>query len=249
MLIVISPSKSINFKSGEMRTGATTPRFEQEAGDLISRLSAFRADEIAKKEKVSLRIALSAYESIQTFPLPSTIRKEAVFAYSGNVYDKLHAKDLDETTLQFLQRHLCIFSALYGLLRPLDRIKPYRLDMGSGLIPDLYPFWKEKVTRSLVDLLKENDYLLVNLASAEYFRMIDLKALPRQTRIITPVFQQQKNGKLSTNSLFAKQARGWMLRFIAKNQLTEPYGMQAFDDAGYLFNPRLSSQNEWYFTK
>ncbi|MDR1556928.1 MAG: YaaA family protein [Tannerellaceae bacterium] len=249
MIIIISPSKSINFKTPGTRGDATVPRFEQDAAQLMSLLSVFRADEIAEKEKVSIQMALATYEYIQTFPMQAAIRKEAVYAYSGNVYDKLNVEGLNEEALQFLQGHVCIFSALYGILRPLDRIKAYRLDMGTRLVPDLYTYWKEKVTQTLIDMLEENDYLLVNLASAEYFRMIDLKSLPRQTRILTPVFQQEKNGKLTTNSLFAKQARGLMLRFIAENKLTDPSCMQAFDAAGYFFNPLLSSPDEWYFTR
>jgi cytoplasmic iron level regulating protein YaaA (DUF328/UPF0246 family) len=247
MLIVISPSKSINFETPSTRKDATSPRFEREAGQLMSLLSVFRADEIAAKEKVSIRIALSAYEYIQTFA--AGIRKEAVFAYSGNVYDKLRAESLSEEALRYVQEHVCIFSALYGLLRPLDVIKPYRLDMHSGLIRDLYAFWREKVTQTLANRLEANDYLLVNLASAEYFGMIDQKLLPRQTRIITPVFQQERNGRLTVNSLFAKQARGWMLRFLAENRLSDPCDMQAFDAAGYFFDPLLSGRDEWRFTK
>jgi cytoplasmic iron level regulating protein YaaA (DUF328/UPF0246 family) len=249
MIIIISPSKSINFKGNGVSAGATAPRFEADADYLASLLSVFRADEIAEREKVSIRLALSTYEFIQTFPMPSTVQKEAVFAYSGNVYDKLNVAALKEDSLKFLQNHLCIFSALYGILRPSDRIKPYRLDMGSRLIPNLYGYWKDKVTATLSGLLENNDKLLINLASAEYFKMIDLQALPRRTRIITPVFQQEKNGKLTTNSLYAKQARGLMLRFIAEHKLSDSSCLQAFDAEGYLFTPHLSDENNWYFTR
>jgi cytoplasmic iron level regulating protein YaaA (DUF328/UPF0246 family) len=215
----------------------------------MSSLSGFRADEIAEKEKIGIKIALDTYEFIQTFQAQSIPQKEAVFAYCGNAYNKLNGKELDEKSLLFLQKHLRILSALYGILRPLDKIKPYRLDMNSKLIADLYGYWKNKVTSALVDSLEANDYLLVNLASVEYFKMIDLKALPKQTRIITPVFQQEKNGKLVSNSLYAKQARGLMVRFIAENQMTEPSYLQAFDSEGYFYNPRLSNENDWYFTR
>ncbi|GAB6010878.1 YaaA family protein [Viscerimonas tarda] len=247
MIIILSPSKSIDFKTNEIRKDATLPQFQQEACYLMSLLSGFRADEIAEREKTSLKIALDTYWFIQTFP--STPEKEAVFAYSGNAYSKLNGKELDEISLLFLQKHLRILSALYGILRPLDKIKPYRLDMNSKLISDLYGYWKNKVTATVAGLLKDNDGLLVNLASVEYFKMLDLKALPKQTRIITPVFQQEKNGKLVSNSLFAKQARGLMLRFIAENQITEPTYLQAFDSGGYFYNPRLSNENDWYFTR
>jgi cytoplasmic iron level regulating protein YaaA (DUF328/UPF0246 family) len=249
MIVVISPSKSIDFNGRAGCGGATVPRFEAEADALIERLSVFRTDEIAEKEKVSIRLALSSYEFIQTYFMASTVRKEAVFAFSGNVYDKLGVATLAAGSLAFLQDHLCIFSALYGLLRPLDRIKPYRLDMGSRLLPNLYACWKDKVTATLSGLLKADDYLLVNLASAEYFKMLDLSSLPGRTRIITPVFQQEKNGKLTTNSLYAKQARGLMLRFIAEHKLSDPASLQAFDAEGYFFMPQLSDATHWYFIR
>jgi cytoplasmic iron level regulating protein YaaA (DUF328/UPF0246 family) len=249
MLIILSPSKSINFKERVVSKNTTTPRFEADADYLMSLLSEFRAIEIAEKEKISLKMALSVFEFIQTFAVQSTVQKEAVFAYSGNVYNKLNVAGLDENSLMFLQKRLCILSALYGVLRPLDKIKPYRLDMTSKLIPDLYKYWRDKVTASVIPLLEENDYLLINLASVEYFKMIDLKVLPKQTRIITPVFQQEKNGKLTTSSLYAKQARGLMLRFIAENQLANPEYLQAFDSEEYFYNPHLSDENNWFFTR
>jgi cytoplasmic iron level regulating protein YaaA (DUF328/UPF0246 family) len=249
MIIVISPSKSIDFSAGRRHSGATAPRFAQDAASLMELLRGFGADEIARTDRLSIRMALSCREFIQTFPLPSTPEKEAIFAYSGNVYGKLNAATLSETSLEFLQRRLCILSALYGLLHPLDRIKPYRLDMASKLIPDLYGRWKDKVTATLAERLEANGYVLVNLASAEYFRMIRLSALPARTRIITPVFRQEKNGKLTTNSLFAKQARGLMVRFIAENQTVRPEDLQLFCEDGYFHNPLLSDGDTWCFTK
>ncbi|GHT29277.1 UPF0246 protein [Bacteroidia bacterium] len=249
MLIVISPSKSIDFKEIGIYKGAGLPLFLKEADSLMAKLAGFRADEIAEKEKISIKMALAAYEFIQTFPSEQVVQKEAIFAFSGNVYDKLDAGGLDASALNFLQKHLCIFSAMYGVLRPLDRIKPYRLDMSSGLIPNLYAFWRDKVTTVVSQLLKENDYLLINLASVEYFKMMDLKLLPSQTRIITPVFQQEIKGKWTTNSLFAKHARGLMLRFIAENKITNPERLQSFDAEGYFYNPLPSDTNTWYFQK
>jgi cytoplasmic iron level regulating protein YaaA (DUF328/UPF0246 family) len=163
------------------------------------------------------------------------------------VYDKLNVNGLSDESLLFMQKHLRILSALYGILRPLDIISPYRLDMNSKLIPDLYGYWKDKLVNPALKLLEENDYLLINLASVEYYKMLDLKALPKQTRIITPIFQQEKNGKLTTNSLYAKQARGLMLRFIAENKITDPTHLQAFDAEGYCYVPQLSDEKHWYF--
>ncbi len=249
MIILLSPSKSINFKTTPNRLGATVPAFEKEAGQLGALLAGYKTGQIAEMEKVSVRIALSAYEYFQTYSTGLSPRKEALFAYSGNVYDKLDAASLDEKSLQYLQDHLCIFSALYGVLRPSDLIKPYRLDMNSTLVPDLYAFWKQKVTGLISRQLKKNNHLLVNLASQEYFKLLDLKSLPSKTKIITLVFQQEKNGKLTTGSLYAKHARGLMARFIAENEITDPEHLQGFDSEGYMINYRLSGNDTWYFTR
>ncbi len=249
MLIILSPSKTVNFKQEIVDIKFTLPLFEKDANELNSQLLTYVADEIMQKEKVSLKIARLTYENIQTFSLKNTVGKPAVFTFDGNVYNKLRVKDFRKEELTFIQNHVRIFSALYGILRPFDLINPYRLDMKSKLINGLYDFWREKVTREIIRLLSKDDKMLINLASTEYFKLIDLKQISNDVRIITPVFQQEKNGKYVTNALFAKHARGLMTRFIAENQIDNPEYLKAFDSEGYYFNPHLSKKDEWYFTR
>jgi cytoplasmic iron level regulating protein YaaA (DUF328/UPF0246 family) len=249
VLLILSPSKSVNFVSEEIQVESGRPLFEKEAARLHAGLKDYTVDEILRKEKVSLKIARAAYENIQLFSLKNTSQKPAIFAFDGNAYDKLRVRDFDRKELNFLQNHLRIFSALYGILSPFDLIKPYRLDMGSKLIDGLYDFWREKVTAEISRLLSKDDRILVNLASNEYFKMIDVKKLPVGTRIILPVFQQEKDGRYVTNALFAKHARGLMTRFVTEHEISAPDYLKAFDAEGYYFNPHLSEKDEWYFTR
>lgn len=249
MLIVLSPSKTIDFNTPALSDEATGVLFPDEARELMLRLSSFSMEEIMAAEKVSPKIARDTYGYIQSFPLSLSKEKEALYAYTGNVYDKLDVATLDAEALRYLNGQLRIFSALYGILRPSDRIKAYRLDMNSKLLSGLYAFWKEKVTAQVAAELESGSRCLVNLASAEYFKLLDLKALPGDTRVITPVFQQEKNGRLTTNSLYAKYARGLMLRFMAQHRIEDPEHLQAFDMEGYCFRQDLSDEGDWYFTR
>lgn len=247
MIIVISPSKSINFHKPSPVESGNKALFEADAIYIISQLSHYKTEEIIKKEKVSAKMALAAFEYIQTFNFQSTKQKQAIFAFSGNVFNKLNASTLNVSEIKLAEKKLRIFSALYGILKPLDFIKPYRLDMGSGLLPNLYDFWKSKVTQEINKELDTDD-ILINLASIEYFKMLDINKL-RSTRIITPVFKQEIKGNLVTNSLYAKQARGLMVRFILKNNISDPEHLKAFDSENYFFNPHLSKKDEWVFTR
>jgi Uncharacterized protein conserved in bacteria len=249
MLLVISPSKSMDFKHAASITENTNAMFQTEADELMNQLKGYSSKEIMEKEKIGVKLALTAFEYIQTYFSEKPSPKPAIFAYSGTVFNKLQISSISEVHLSFLQDHVLIFSALYGLLKPFDLIKPYRLDMNSNLVTELYPFWRKKVTEKIIPLLEKENNLLINLASAEYFKMIDPKQLPKNTRVITPVFRQEIKGKLSVNSLFAKQARGLMLRFIIENEISDPEYLKAFDLEGYYFDPRLSSTKEYAFTR
>lgn len=249
MLIILSPSKSVNFKSEKIPVNMTLPLFEKDSLEINTGLTGHSVTDIMEKERVSLKIARTTYEYIQTFKLKNTERKPAIFAFDGNVYDKLKVREFNEKELSIVQKHVRIFSAMYGILSPFDSIKPYRFDMISKLSGGLYDFWKDKVTTEVIRLLKKDDGILVNLASSEYSKMIDFKKLPKNCRIITPVFQQEKEGKYVTKSLYAKYARGLMTRFIVENNITDPEYLKGFDSEGYYFNPYLSKKDEWYFTR
>ena len=247
MLLILSPSKTMNFDLLYPQVGAGLPLFAKEAAELMIQLKDFSIDDILQKEKLSLNLARSTYEHIQSFEFENTPEKPALFAFDGTVFDKLQASNLQERELLFLQNHLRIFSAVYGILSPFDCVRPYRLDMKSELVKGLYDYWRQKVTDELIRLLPENDFILINLASNEYFKMIDRKRLPSQVRIVTPVFKQEIKGRLATNGLYAKYARGLMTRFIAENAISDVELLKAFDLEGYFFNPHLSGENEWIF--
>ena len=249
MLIILSPSKTINFHTPAPPFETTWPIFSSKANKIITSLRHFSAEDIAQRERVSLKIAFTTRNYFHSFSTTQHVGKPALFAYTGNVFDKLNPATFSEDDINYTQEHLRIFSALYGVLRPMDIIQPYRLDMNSKLIDGLYDIWQEQVTKEISKLLKTDDNTLINLASAEYFKMLNQKQLPANCKIITPVFKQEHNGKYTVNSLFAKQARGWMSRYIIENRISNPEHLQGFTEGGYYFRPELSNNKEWIFTR
>ncbi|MBP1638858.1 MAG: hypothetical protein H6Q17_441 [Bacteroidetes bacterium] len=249
MQIVLSPSKTIDFHTPAPSFETTQPLFASTANRLMAELRHFTAEEIALREEVSLKIAFASQEYAHSFSTMPGCGKPALFAYTGNVYDKLHPATFGENEVKYAQEHLRIFSALYGLLRPLDLIQAYRLDMNSQLIEGLYDVWRKPVTEAAIKAVQADDNVLVNLASAEYFKLLDVKKLPAGCRIITPVFKQEHHGKYSVKSLYAKQARGWMAHFIIENRITDPEYLQGFSEEGYYFCPEMSKKNEWVFIR
>lgn len=249
MLIVLSPSKTIDFDKESPLINQSAPLFLKEAQELIAKLSEYSVEEIMEREKLSFKLAQQTYEYIHTYSLSLSKDKEAIYAYTGHVFDKLDAVTLDDAAMGYLNSHLRIFSALYGVLTPSDSIRAYRLDMNSRLVPRLYDYWRDKVTRVVATDLRKHKNILINLASAEYFKMLNLKKLDSSIRIITPIFQQEKNGKLVTNSMYAKQARGAMVRFLAMHQIEDPKYLKAFTDEGYYFDAEMSDEHTWYFLR
>ncbi len=249
MILLLSPSKTMNFRGVASPAKISLPLFAKEAEALMRDLQLFSASDIVQREQLSVRLAFSTYESYQRFFVADQPSKAALFAYSGTVFDKLNPVTFTDEQRAFAEDHLRIFSALYGWLRPFDAIRAYRLDMNSGLIADLYSFWRECVTSVLMDTIGADDGVLINLASAEYFHIVDERKVAASCQLITPVFKQEKQGKLVINSLYAKEARGLMTRFIIENQLTDHKHLKAFMEQGYLFSTNLSSQNEWVFVR
>jgi cytoplasmic iron level regulating protein YaaA (DUF328/UPF0246 family) len=177
---------------------------------------------------------------------------QALLMFNGDVYQEMKAPTFSPEQFEYAQQNLRILSGVYGLLKPLDLIQPYRLEMGIpisiGNKKDLYDFWKSKITSKLKEELSNNgQQTLINLASNEYFSAIDTKKL--KIRIITPSFKENRNGQYQMISIFAKKARGLMCRFIIENQITDPEEIKAFDLGGYFFNNDLSKENNWVFTR
>jgi hypothetical protein len=254
MLTVISPAKTLDFETAPTTRRATQPEFIEQASALVDDARGLSPEDIAGLMGVSETIAALNHRRFMNFSTPFSLdnAKQAVLAFKGDVYTGLEAETLDSAQLRFAQKHLRILSGLYGMLRPLDLMQPYRLEMGlrfdnSGG-SNLYQFWGDRITDSLNrDIGKSGSRVLVNLASNEYFKSVRAGALDAD--IITPVFKDLRGGKYKVISFFAKKARGQMARFIIEKSLNEPAGLKRFRTDGYRYNKAESTAREWVFTR
>ena len=255
MILVLSPAKSLDFETPAPTSVQTQPRHLKEAGALMKLLKPLGPEGVASLLGISADLAaLNAgrYHQWRT-PFTAANAKQAVLAFDGDVYGGLDAPSLGEADLAFAQDHLRILSGLYGVLRPLDLIQAYRLEMGTRLANakgrDLYAFWKETVTRELARELSEGggEPVLVNLASEEYFKAVDPAGLG--ARVITPVFQEWKHGEYKIISFFAKRARGLMARHAVTKRLVDPEGLKRFKAEGYAFDRKASAGDRWVFRR
>ena len=254
MLIVISPAKSLDFKTPPVIEDYTIPEFLTESEKLISRLRTLTPKKISALMGISDDLGELNFQRFQSWHLPFTPEnaKQAILAFNGDVYQGMQAATLSEEKLKLTQSKLRILSGLYGVLKPLDLIQPYRLEMGTKLkyysSADLYAFWNQLIVKKINEAVTESgSNVLVNLASAEYFKSIDRKKL--KAALVTPDFKEYKNGDYKMVSIFAKRARGLMSRFIIENDITDPADLVAFDTEGYAFNPRLSKSGNPVFTR
>lgn len=254
MLIVLSPAKSLDYDTPPHVEAATEPRFMQQSGELIGILRQRTPQEIAALMDLSDKLALLNVERYARWSAaPDAARsKQAVLAFDGDVYDGLSARTLSAEDLQWAQAHIRILSGLYGVLRPLDRMQPYRLEMGTALANpagrDLYAFWGGRIAESLnTDLAGETTPVLVNLASEEYFRAVCPKSL--RARVVTPVFEDEKAGRHKIISFYAKKARGLMARWATVRRVTDVEALKGFDSAGYRFEPGASTTDRWVFRR
>lgn len=254
MLIVISPAKSLDFKTKPTTQEYSIPEFLNESEKLVTKLQKMSAKKLSGLMNISADLGNLNYERYQTWHLPFTPEnaKQAVLAFNGDVYTGLDAPALSEEKLKLAQHKLRILSGLYGVLKPLDLMQPYRLEMGTkfgvGRAKDLYSFWGNKITKNIQEAINESgSKILVNLASNEYFKAIDAKKLDAE--IVTPAFKDMKNGEYKMISFFAKKARGLMTRFILENNIENATDLQAFVAEGYVFNPRLSKPGKPVFTR
>lgn len=254
MLTVISPAKTLDFSTPPRALKATQPQFLVRAAELVEDARALNPEQIQDLMSVSTSIAELNHQRFMDWGLPFTSKnaKQSLLAFKGDVYVGLDAQSLDTAQMNFAQKHLRILSGLYGLLRPLDLMQPYRLEMGLSFAnrggKNLYEFWGDSITSALdVQLQKSGTRVLVNLASNEYFRSVQSRALDAD--VITPVFKELKGDRYKVVSFFAKRARGQMARFIIDNELNEPEGLKKFRAAGYRYNKSESSAREWVFTR
>lgn len=253
MLIVVSPAKTLDYESPVPTQTATTPDFLEDSHELIDQLKQLEPHQISNLMGISAKLGELNAERFQQWQTPFTHEnaRQAVLAFKGDVYTGLAADQFSEADFEFAQKHLRLLSGLYGLLRPLDLMQPYRLEMGTRFEnkrgKDLYAFWGNKLTEALNSELTADDGVLINLASNEYFKAVNKKTL--KGTVITPQFKDWKNGQYKIISFYAKKARGLMSAYIIRNRLTQVEDLKGFDVDGYAFNPELSSDKEWVFTR
>ena len=252
MKLVISPAKSLNYESALPTTLSTDSRFLDEAQQLNKLLKKKSPKALSELMRISPNLGQLNYERNQDWATPFTAEnaRPAIYAFSGDVYRGLDAYTIPTSKLETLQNSVRIISGLYGLLNPLDLVQPYRLEMGTklpvGKAKNLYEFWRKKLTTALNEELKEGE-LFVNLASQEYFKAIDVKAL--KVPVIHIDFKEFKNGQYKTIAIFAKLARGFMTRHIINNAVDAVDGLKTFTTDGYAFDANLSTDTKLVFTR
>lgn len=252
MLGVVSPAKRLDWDPVNGET--TIPALHSEAEKLVKTARNLTLGDLQKLMHLSPDLAKLNRDRFKTFEMDpdAFATRPAVYAFAGDTYVGLEAKSLDPDEITWAQDHLRILSGLYGVLRPLDAIQPYRLEMGSRLKTrrgkNLYEFWRDTLSKNLnAQAAEVGTDTLVNCASQEYFGAVDLKAL--KLRVITPVFMELKNGKPKIVSFFAKKARGSMARFMIQNRLTEAESLKDFDLGGYAYQPDMSEGDTWVFLR
>ncbi|ELS05005.1 hypothetical protein Xen7305DRAFT_00047430 [Xenococcus sp. PCC 7305] len=258
MLILISPAKTLDFETPSSISTYTQPDFLDKTSQLVGQLRQLSPTEISSLLKISPKLGELNNQRYQTWQqsCDRNNSKQAILAFKGDVYQGLDIESFSPADLDFAQEHLRILSGLYGILRPLDLIQPYRLEMGtklnqdqfSGLPANLYKFWGDQLTQVINNQLeKQNSKFIVNLASNEYFKSVNTKLL--QAEIITPIFKDWKNDKYKIISFYAKKARGLMAAYIIKNKLVNIEDIKNFTEAGYSYNGGLSQENKLVFTR
>ena len=255
MLILLSPAKTQEFDTRYAQYDATQPEMLQEVATLITCLKSLNPKEIAKLMSVSDKIAALNYERFQTFDPKNFTRnnaKQALFALQGDAYQALDANSLSTKNINFLQNHLIILSGLYGVLKPLDLIQPYRLEMKTAIANplgrDLYAFWAEKISANLEKkLATHKNKMIINLASNEYAKA----AIPAKNKlsVITITFKEKKGDTYSVIGIHAKRARGLMVRYIAINEIDTPEHLKKFTEAGYRFDQTTSTEHGYVFNR
>jgi hypothetical protein len=251
MLAVISPAKTLDYKRALPPLGSTAPRFGEEARQLAASASKLSKKKLGELMHISPALAALNADRFRTFDaLP---KRQAIYAFAGDVYMGFEAHSLDSEAILFAQEHLRILSGLYGLLRPLDEIRPYRLEMGTswapGRKPDLYGHWGPRIAETLLqDLQASGEPVIVNLASKEYWHAAE-RHLPDGTRVIEIDFREEGPDGLRFNTFAAKRARGMMARYICEHHLTEPQALKSFDSDGYRFEPAASDEERWGFRR
>ena len=254
MLAIVSPAKKLDFSPLDRDLAATTPAFPDDTAALVKSAQKLSKAQLQQLMKLSDDLAELNFQRFKGFAAkPSADQvKQAALAFAGDTYTGLDAATLSDKDLNYAQDHLRILSGLYGLLRPLDLIQPYRLEMGKWLDNprggDLYDFWGDRLAEAIDDIVSTHKAkVVVNVASTEYFKAAREKAL--KARVITPVFKEIKNGEARVLGLFAKRARGALARYMIEHRIENPEGLKKFDTGGYAYRDELSDGDTWVFTR
>lgn len=255
MIIVLSPAKSLDYETPPHVRKHTLPQFVDDAAELIHGLRKLSPQEIGGMMGISDPLAALNFQRFAewstTFGTHNS--KQAVLAFNGDVYEGFAAKSLSSSDLDFAQNHVRVLSGLYGLLRPLDLLQPYRLEMGTKFPnargKDLYAFWGERITAALNEQLhkQRGARVLVNCASGEYFKSVKPKQLAAP--VVSPVFEDWKGGRYKIISFHAKRARGLMARYAVENRIDEPEALKDFDSEGYAFDAKASNDSTYVFRR
>ena len=253
MLILISPAKSLDFETSAPTNLESETLFNEESTKLAKKMRTFSKKKLGELMSISSELAqLNVNRFNDWTPTPTKEQtKQALFCFTGEVYRGLNASEMDDSDLEYAQNHLRILSGLYGLLRPLDRMQPYRLEMGTKLKyysnNNLYQFWGDKITKRINEDLQPDDYI-INLASTEYYKSVNGKKL--KANVITPIFKDlNKNGDYKIVMMYAKNARGVMANFILKNRIEEPEVLKSFNENGYIYDAHSSNESDWVFLR
>lgn len=254
MLVVVSPAKNLDFESAVPTSTYTQPALLNETEKLMEVCRTLSPADLSSLMKISDKLAMLNANRFAEFTTPFTPdnARQAMYAFNGDVYAGLDAYSLDDKAVNYAQQHLRILSGLYGLLKPLDLMQAYRLEMGTKLAnpqgKDLYAFWGAKITDALNEAMAaQGDNVLVNLASNEYFKAVKKKQL--DGLVVTPTFKDCKNGQYKIISFFAKKARGLMARYIVDNQVADVEGLKEFDVDGYEYSESQSTSTELVFLR
>lgn len=254
MIIVLSPAKTLDFTDPGPENLYSMPEFGEEANPIAKKMKAYTASDLGKLMGISPKLAYLNYDRFQQWSLTGSIpeAKQAVLAYKGDAYNGLNAQSYSEKDYLWAQDHLRILTGMYGILRPLDLIMPYRLEFATklkiGRNKDLYDYWKDYLIRSLESLRKlEGSGTLINLASAEYYKALDAEKCG--FRVITPIFKEYRNGEYRFLSMFGKKARGMMASYIIRKRIKNPEKIKLFNEDFYSYSEPMSTKTEWVFIR
>ena len=255
MLAVLSPSKTLDFETRSRKKTHTVPELLDQSEQLVARLAKMSARQLSELMGISARLAEENRVRFREWNVPfnTSNAKPAILTFRGDVYEGLGADDFSAADMRYAQRHLRILSGLYGVLRPLDLIQPYRLEMGTKLASrrgrDLYAFWGERITDALNAVLADQagSPLLLNLASNEYFQAVRREKL--QARVVHTSFREKRGDQYKLISFFAKKARGTMAAFVLQNQITRVEDLRSFCEDGYRYNKALSDEDLYVFAR